>query len=252
MVVEMTVDGAGAIGAESVYRAVVRNQAKLAYSGVGAWLEGAGALPAAAAAVAGLADNLRLQDQVAQRLKAYRHEHGALELETIEVHALFDGDAVSGLAAERRNRAKELIEDFMIAANGAIARFLEGKRLPGHAPGRALAGALAAHRRSRRVARRPSCRPSPTRRRSTTSCWRRRAADPLRFPDLSLVGHQAARPGRVRGELPRAGRDRPLRPRGERVHALDRAQPALPGPHHAAAAQGGAGGRAVALRAGRS
>src|SRR5207247_3870517 len=127
---ELTVSASGAVVATSVYGAQVRNHAKLAYDGLGAWLGGEGAPPPAATAVQGLVDNLRVQDGIAQRLKARRHEHGALELETIEVRALFDGDAVSGLATERRNRAKELIEDFMIVANGAIARFLEGHRFP--------------------------------------------------------------------------------------------------------------------------
>ena len=67
---------------------------------------------------------------MAQRLRARRHEQGALELETLEVRARFDGGAVSGLAVEPRDRAKELIEDFMIAANGVVARYLAGKRFP--------------------------------------------------------------------------------------------------------------------------
>jgi exoribonuclease-2 len=185
MVVEMTVDASGAIAAEGVNRALVRNRAKLAYNGLGAWLEGAGTLPAAAAAVRGLADNLRLQDQVAQCLKARRHEHGALELETIEVHALFDGDTVSGLAAERRNRAKELIEDFMIAANGTIARFLEGKRLP------AMRRVVRSPERWQRIVdlaqsletRLPA---EPDAAALNAFLLARRAADPTRFPDLSL------------------------------------------------------------------
>ena len=113
-----------------MYPAVVRNQAKLAYPSVGAWLEGGGEVPAAVSAVPGLADNLRIQDRLAQQLKARRHERGALELGTVEVRTEFDGDAVSGLVAERRNRARELIEDFMIAANGVTARFLESKGFP--------------------------------------------------------------------------------------------------------------------------
>src|SRR5262249_57109741 len=64
------------------------------------------------------------------RMKAHRHDHGALELETLEVRAEFDGDTVAGLAAEKPNRAKNLIEDFMIAANGSVARFLEAQRFP--------------------------------------------------------------------------------------------------------------------------
>ena len=185
MVVETAVDGGGGIGAASVYRAVVRNQAQLTYSGVGAWLEGRGEVPAKAAAVPGLADGLRLQDQAAQRLKTYRHEHGALELETIEVRAEFDGDAVSGLLAEERNRAKEIIEDFMIAANGSIARFLDGHGFPV----------------MRRVVRSPErwqrivdiavdygdhLPAEPDAKALHEFLVRRRAADPLRFPDLSL------------------------------------------------------------------
>src|SRR5204862_7175257 len=120
----------GSDGTSSVYRAVVRNQAKLAYSSVGAWLEGRGEMPAALGTIAGLADNLHLQDQAAQRLRARRQEQGALELETTEVHAHFAGDAVSALESDKPNRAKDLIEDFMIAANGAIARFLTERGFP--------------------------------------------------------------------------------------------------------------------------
>ncbi len=175
----------GGASAANVYLAVVRNHAKLAYSGVGAWLEGRGELPAAAAAVPGLADNLKLQDEIAQGLKEKRHEQGALELETIEVRAQFTGDAVSGLAAERRNRAKEIIEDFMIAANGVMARFLEDHKLPV----------------LRRIVREPErwpriveialglgdkLPPQPDSKALDEFLLRRRAADPLRFPDLSL------------------------------------------------------------------
>ncbi len=185
VVVETAVDGNGGTGASSVYRAVVRNQAKLAYSSVGAWLEGKGGIPAAAGAVPGLADCLRLQDQAAQRLKSYRHEHGALELETIEVRAQFDGDAVSGLMAEARNRAKEIIEDFMIAANGAIARFLDGHGFP------VMRRVVRSPERWQRIVdialahgdRLPA---EPEAKALHAFLVRRRAADPLRFPDLSL------------------------------------------------------------------
>jgi len=186
VVIEVAVDGEGRSQGSDVYRAVVRNRAKLAYRSVGAWLEGEGAMPPAVGAVTSLADNLRLQDRVAQRLKTYRHEQGALELETIEVQTEFDGDAVSGLAAERRNRAREIIEDFMIAANGAIARFLERRSFP----------------IMRRVVRTPERWPrivdiahdlgetlpaEPDARALHDFLIKRRAADPLRFPDLSLL-----------------------------------------------------------------
>jgi len=186
VVVDIVVGNAGPADTSTVYAAVVRNQAKLAYSSVGPWLDGHGEAPAAIGGVAGLADNLRLQDQAAQRLRAWRHEHGALELETLEVRATFDGDSVSGLVAEARNRAKELIEDSMIAANGAIARFLNGHRFPV----------------VRRVVRSPerwqrivaiavkfgdALPPTPDASALHDFLTRRRAADPLRFPDLSLA-----------------------------------------------------------------
>jgi exoribonuclease-2 len=97
---------------------------------VGAWLEGRGPLPPEIAAVAGLEANLRLQDAVAQKLKALRHAHGALSLETIESRPVFDRGDLSRLEVEQPNRAKFLIEDFMIAANGVTARYLEAKGLP--------------------------------------------------------------------------------------------------------------------------
>ena len=186
MVIEMTVDPSGAIGEQAIHRALVRNHAKLAYNSVGAWLEGSGEMPAAVAAVPGLADNLRLQDRVAQRLKARRHEHGALELETIEVRALFDGDTVSGLVAERRNRAKELIEDFMIAANGMVARYLEGKRFP------VMRRVVRSPERWQRIVELAESFGSelpaePDARALNAFLLQRRAADPDRFPDLSLT-----------------------------------------------------------------
>ena len=105
----------------------MRNQAKLAYNSVAAWLEGTGPMPAAMARVPGLAENVRLQDRVAQQLKGLRHEHGALGLQTLEAWPVFTGDEIQDLQTDAPNRAKEIIEDFMIAANGVTARFLHGK-----------------------------------------------------------------------------------------------------------------------------
>ena len=185
MIVEMAVDSEGGIRASSVYPARVRNQAQLAYASVGAWLEGTGEMPAPVSAVPGLAENLRLQDAVAQRLKTRRHEQGALELETLQVRTRFDGDTVSGLDAEQRNRARELIEDFMIAANGAIARFLVAHQFP------VMRRVVRSPDRWQRIAeialalgeRLP---PEPDARALHDFLIVRRTADPLRFPDLSL------------------------------------------------------------------
>jgi exoribonuclease R len=130
IVVELVVDGDGSAKDAAVYLARVRNRAKLAYNSVAAWLEGTGQAPKPLAAVAGLEENLRLQDTAAQKLRAYRHEHGALSLETIEAKPVFDGDELRDIQEERTNRAKQIIEDFMIAANGVTARFLASKKFP--------------------------------------------------------------------------------------------------------------------------
>jgi len=118
MVIEMVISDEGEMQSSDIYRALVRNHAKLAYNSVAAWLEGKGPAPEAMAAVPGLAENLRIQDRVAQQLKARRHEHGALDLQTLEARPVFAGDEIQDLRVDERNRAKEIIEDFMIAANG--------------------------------------------------------------------------------------------------------------------------------------
>jgi exoribonuclease-2 len=125
IVVELTMGDDGALRSEDVYRALVRNRAKLAYRSVGTWLAGDGELPAGAAAVPGLGEALRLQDRIAQQLAAHRQDEGALEFARVEARVEFDGDDVRDVRAEGPNRAKSLIENLMIAANGATARFLE-------------------------------------------------------------------------------------------------------------------------------
>ena len=130
VVVEMVIDGDGAVQSSGVYPARVRNHAKLAYRSVAAWLEGQAEPPKALAAVPGLAENLREQDTVAQRLKRLRHERGALSLRTIRARPVFDGDRITQLDVDQKSRATELIEDFMIAANGVTARYLAAKKLP--------------------------------------------------------------------------------------------------------------------------
>ena len=112
LVVEMVVGADGSLQESTIYRARVRNQAKLAYNSVAAWLEKNADAPEALVAVPGLAENLRLQDRVAQSLKNFRQIHGSLSLETIEAKAVFDGDQIRALEIEEKNRAKEIIEEF--------------------------------------------------------------------------------------------------------------------------------------------
>jgi exoribonuclease-2 len=185
VVVEMEVRG-GAVERSSVQRALVRNQAKLAYNSVAAWLDGEGPLPPAAAAVSGLDANLRLQDRVAHDLRVVRHEHGALDLQTIEARPVFHGEDVADLHADLPNRAKQLIEDFMIAANGATAQFL-AKR--GIASLRRVVRSPERWQRIVEVAAEhgDSLPAEPDARALQGFLRRRKQADPLRFPDLSLV-----------------------------------------------------------------
>jgi len=127
IVVEYVVTADGSVGTSDVYEAVVRNRAKLAYPSVGAWLEGSGPMPQKIGDVPGLADNLKQQDRAALALKERRHAMGALTLTTIEARPVFEDDTLRDLAESQHNRATELIEDFMIASNGVVARFLESR-----------------------------------------------------------------------------------------------------------------------------
>jgi exoribonuclease-2 len=186
IVIEMVFAEDGSLRSSDLYGATVRNSAKLAYNSVAEWLEGKGSAPDSIAAVEGLAENLRLQDRAAQRLKAFRHEHGALDLETIEARPVFDGDVIRDLEAERRNRAKELIEDFMIAANGVTARYLNARKYP------SLRRVVRSPKRWERIVEVASrygatLPPEPDPRALGRFLAERKAADPLRFPDLSLT-----------------------------------------------------------------
>ncbi|HZP59756.1 MAG TPA: RNB domain-containing ribonuclease [Opitutaceae bacterium] len=130
LVVDMVFADDGSLEESDVYPARVRNQAKLAYRGVDAWLEGRAAAPSAVSAVPGLADNLRLQHRIADLLAQRRHRHGALTLETLETRPVFDGAVLTDLEMETPDAAKRLIEDMMIAANGVTARYLAAKNFP--------------------------------------------------------------------------------------------------------------------------
>ena len=186
LVMEVLVAHDGSIAGADIYAADVCNRAKLAYSKVGPWLEGQAPEPPAVSAVPGLADNLRLQDATAQALRQQRHDRGALTLQTREVRPYFEGDTLREAAVDHGNRATQLIEDFMIAANTVTARFLDGHGLPSlrrvvRAPERwdrivALAAASGATLPSAPDA-------------VALEKWllQRQAADPDGFPDLSLA-----------------------------------------------------------------
>jgi exoribonuclease-2 len=122
--VEFCVAADGTASEGKAYRALVRNRAQLAYHSVGAWLEGKAEAPDKVAAIPGLAEQLKLQDEAAQRMVGCRFQHGALDLETIETRPVMLHEQAVELARLEKNRATALIEEFMVAANGVIARTL--------------------------------------------------------------------------------------------------------------------------------
>ena len=185
VVVEMLVRSDGTVGGSTIYRAVVRNHAKLAYNAVGAWLEGRAPVPPKVAEVRGLDDVLRLQDRLAQALRSLRHQRGALSLQTIEARAVFEGDILTDLQVDEPNHAKQLIEDFMIAANGVTAAFLEERGVA------SLRRVLRSPERWARIVELArehggSLPDEPDAKALETFLTREHAADPERFPDLSL------------------------------------------------------------------
>src|SRR5450759_3459265 len=123
IVIDMTLDGTGHLTASDVYRGLVRNQAQLTYSAVGAWLEGRGPAPASLSRVPDLLAQLRLQDQIAVQLQARRDEEGALDFARSELRPVVDDKGVRDLQTETSNRATELIENFMVAANGVTVSY---------------------------------------------------------------------------------------------------------------------------------
>jgi exoribonuclease-2 len=197
--IDTNVNAGGSISASNVYRAIVRNKAQLTYGAVGTWLEGTAAAPPKVAASSELQAQLKLQDEVAQELKKLRYEHGALNIDTSEVHPVVLNQRVVDVVKQEKNRATELIEDFMIAANGVVARFLEkvsslrrivktpehwdgivrlaaaqGEKLPAQADSKALNDFL----------------------------LKRKAADPDHFADLSLAVIKLIGPGEYVLERP--------------------------------------------------
>lgn len=186
LVIEMVIGQDGELTGSDVYRAMVRNHAKLAYKSVAVWLDSKGPAPERVKAVPGLEEQLRAQDRVAQILRNARHQHGALGLETIEVRAVFDGDLLANLRPDAPNRAKALIEDFMIAANGVVARFLAAKGVP------SLRRVVRAPERWQRIVDLGAqlgekLPPEPDGRALDAFLTRRKQVDPISFPDLSLT-----------------------------------------------------------------
>ena len=201
VIIEMIISEDGSLQGSDVYRAVVRNRAKLAYNSVAAWLEASGPQPERIAAVDGLDQNLRLQDKVAQGLKAFRHMHGALNFQTVETSPIFDGDRLQDLAVTQKNRARDIIEDFMVAANGVTARYLSGKKFP------SLRRVVRTPKRWERIVEIAqehgfTLPAQPDSKILEGFLMKAKANDPDRFPDLSLSIIKLLGPGEYVAELP--------------------------------------------------
>jgi exoribonuclease-2 len=201
IVIEMVIDQEGMLLRSDLYQALVRNHAKLAYNSVAAWLEREGSMPGRVAAVAGLDEQIRIQDRAAQRLRNVRHRHGALSLETIEAIPVFDGDQLTDLEIERSNRAKELIEDLMVAANGVTANYLTARGLP------SLRRVLRQPERWQRICELASglgeqLPLEPDAVALEKFLTKQKKVDPLRFPDLSLSVIKLIGKGEYVADLP--------------------------------------------------
>lgn len=186
LVTEMVFNVDASLAGATVYRARVRNKAKLDYDAVSAWIEGDAALPAAAAAVPAMESQLRTQDALAQRLRVRRRAEGSLELETFQPRAVFEGEQVVDIRQQVQNRARQLIEEVMIATNGCTARYLSGR---GGASLRRVVRSPERWQRIVAVAEEygETLPTEPDSKALEAFLAKRRQADPLRFPDLSLV-----------------------------------------------------------------
>jgi VacB/RNase II family 3'-5' exoribonuclease len=199
VVTEFVVDTGGSISSSNVYRALVRNKAQLTYHAVGAWLEGTAAAPPKVAASSDLQAQLKLQDDVAQALRKLRFEHGALNLDTNEALPVVLNEQVIDVLNQGKNRATELIEDFMIAANGVVARLLERVsslrrivKTPDHWDGTVR---LAAAQGEKLPA-------EPDSKALNNFLLKRKTADPDHFADLSLAVIKLIGPGEYVLERP--------------------------------------------------
>ena len=186
VVTEMVFNADASLAGSTVYRARVRNQAKLAYDAVSAWIDGEGALPEAAAAVKGMETQLRTQDDLAQRLRKRRRIEGSLEFETFQPRAQFDGEEVVDIQQQVQNRGRQLIEEVMIATNGCTARYLAKHG------GASLRRVVRSPERWLRIvgvaAEYGTTLPSePDSKALEKFLAKRHKEDPLRFPDLSLI-----------------------------------------------------------------
>ncbi|MDI9632521.1 MAG: RNB domain-containing ribonuclease [Methanolinea sp.] len=205
VVIGYTVLPDGTVKDGAVFRAVVRNRARLVYEEVGDWLEGKAPVPTGVSRIPGLEEQVRLQGEVARRLRSRRMQRGALDLETVEAQPVVEGGTVRGLVVQQQNAARRIIEEFMVAANRTMVQFLGAAgvpmvqrvvRVPKNWDGIVETAARYGFRLPR----------DPDSRALARFLDQRRRADPERFADLSLAIVKLVGPGEyvpfVPGEIP--------------------------------------------------
>lgn len=186
IVMDFLVNAEGEVRSGEVYRAVVRNRVKLIYEIVGDWFEGRTPLPESVANVPGLEDQLLIQDKVSQMIKEARKKNGALEFDSIETKPVFKEKKVIEIALRQRNRAHQLIENFMIAANGVMVNFMRSKNSP------VIQRVVKTPERWERIVEianelGDSLPNRPKAKALSDFLERQHKRDPQRFPDLSLA-----------------------------------------------------------------
>lgn len=201
IVIEFVVGSDGSVHSSSVYRAIVRNKAQLTYNSVGPWLENKSGAPDKVAASNDLKSQLKLQDEIAQALRNERYRHGALNIETIEVRPVVLNDKVVDVVKQEKNRATELIEDFMIAANEVVARMLETNKVS------SIRRVVKTPERWGRIAELAAKQgeqlpADPDSKALNEFLIKRKAADPDHFADLSLAVIKLMGPGEYVLERP--------------------------------------------------
>ena len=251
LVIEMSVAADGSIQEFQVYRALVNNHAKLAYRSVAAWLDGKDKMPDKIAKTKGLDEQLRIQDQIAQVMRSVRFRHGALDLETIEPETVLRDGQVIDLRQEWKNRAQELIEDFMIAANGVSAQFLEERGFPAL---RRVVRSPERWDRIRKVAEgfAADLPADPDSKALASFLTHRREQDPLRFPDLSLTIVKLLGAGEYVVQLPGKGSEGHFGLAVQQYSHSTAPNRRFPGLDHPEIAESCSGGQPTSLRLGRT
>jgi exoribonuclease-2 len=184
----------GSVRPGEVYRALVRNKAKLVYESLGDWLEGTGTIPPLVRGIPGLREQILLQAEAARVLRKHRMEQGALDLETIEPQPLLEGEMVRDLVVLKPNLARYVIEEFMVAANRTMVSFLENAQIPMiqrvvRVPKFWDEIILTADGLGEKLPAKPDAKAL------ASFLKKQKAADPKRFPDLSLTIIKLLGPG---------------------------------------------------------